>query len=44
MLKDLGTIGYDSQVILDCIREKAGAFLHEIEFRIRDDKGNLLPG
>lgn len=44
MLRDLEKLGYTSRFVLEHIREKAGAFLHELEFRIRDDKGNLLPG
>ena len=44
MITDLARLGYDPQIILRYIREKAGAFLHNLEFRIRDDGGNLLPG
>ena|GEM_PF-4014096 len=44
MLRDLEELGYNSQAVLKQIREKAGAFIHDLEFRIRDDEGNLLPG
>ena len=44
MLKDLGRFGYDSQLILNHIREKGGYFLWKSSFEIRDQKGNLLPG
>ncbi|MBW2974008.1 hypothetical protein KY346_06500 [Candidatus Woesearchaeota archaeon] len=44
MLRDLEELGYDHKDILNQIREKAGAFIHDLEFRLRDDDGNLLPG
>lgn len=44
MLRDLSKLGYDPQIILSYIRDKAGTFLHNLELRIRDDEGNLLPG
>jgi len=43
MLRDLEKFGYDSKIILKYIREKAGAFLHDLEFRIRNEEGDLLP-
>ena len=44
MISDLEKLNYKSKTILGYIREKAGAFLHDLEFRIRDDEENLLPG
>lgn len=44
MITDLEKLGYPPQTILNCIRKKAGTFLHELKFVIRDNKGNLLPG
>jgi len=44
MLRDMEEQGYARQTVLKQIREKAGAFIHDLEFRIRDDKDNLLPG
>lgn len=44
MLHDMEKQGYKRQDILKQIRKKAGAFIHDLEFRISDDEGNLLPG
>lgn len=44
VLRDLGKLGYDPQIILRYIRKKAGAFLWELYFEIRDNKCNILPG
>lgn len=44
MLRSLAEFGYDQNYVLEYIREKAGAFLHDLEFRIRDNKGEVLAG
>ena len=44
MLRDLKVMGYDPQTVLKQIRDKTGAFLWNPEYRIRDDKGNVLNG
>lgn len=44
MLTNLNTLGYDPQNILKQIRNKAGAFLWDLDFEIRETQGNILPG
>ncbi len=44
MLIDLVKLGYAPKVILSYIREKAGVYLWELYFEIRDEKGIILPG
>ena len=44
MLRDLKVLGYDTQTVLKCIREKSGAFLWDLYFKIRTNGGKVLPG
>ena len=44
MLKDLEKIGYDPKELKRFIRNKGGAFLHGLKFRIHDDNGKALHG
>lgn len=44
MLCDLQALGYDLQHITQCIRTKAGAFVHDLEFVTHDDNGRILQG
>ncbi|MFQ5474310.1 MAG: hypothetical protein ACE5DM_00585 [Candidatus Nanoarchaeia archaeon] len=38
MLIDLEKRGYEKSHIISCIREKAGAYLHDIEFNITGER------
>ncbi len=44
MLKDLVKLGYDSNTILEYVRDKAGTLLWNLRYKIRDDRGNVLQG
>ncbi|MBI4154776.1 hypothetical protein HY498_01680 [Candidatus Woesearchaeota archaeon] len=44
MVNDLEELGYSPKFTLAHIRSKAGAFLWDPEFRIRDDLGDVFPG
>jgi hypothetical protein len=44
MTEDLLRLGYNPERISAGIRQKGGAFLHEPDFRIRGDDGQVLPG
>lgn len=41
MSSDLEKLGYNREQIINAIRDKAGAYLHALSFRIRDDSGKL---
>ncbi len=44
MLRDLEKLGYDPRRVLEQIRNKGGTFLWDLDFIIRGQDGNLLPG
>ena len=44
MLQDLNRLGYSPQASLKQIRNKGGAFLWDLDFEIRNKKGDILHG
>ena len=44
MLRDLTGLGYIAGEVLKFIRGKVGVFIHDPEFRIRNDQGEILQG